>query len=336
MDTITPMVGHNSAIAVYAEFRAQLDGLRKLNEETVFDYEDSKGNKDARSHVYKLRQTKSAVEKARKTEKSESLEYGRRVDEQAKEIYVEIDKMIEVHAKPLEEIEQRETDRIEHHKTNLSEIEGAGRQTTEQWLDLPLEVMRDRLAEVEAESIGEDRWEEFALIAAQTKDAAVALMRDAIARREKHDAEQAELERLRAESEERDRTEREEHLRKEGEERERRESEAKAKAEREAAERRELELKLAAETAEREKAEAEQRAANAEKETEERLRREAADRAVKEAAEATEREADKKHRAATNRAAVAAFVKGGLSEDVAKQAVTLIAQKAVPNVSIAY
>lgn len=347
MENVTPMTGHNSAIAVYDEFRAQLGELKKLNEETMFNYEDSKGNKDARSHVYKLRQTKSAVEQARKKEKAESLEYGRRVDEQAKEIAVEIDKMIKVHAAPLEEIEQREKDRIEWHKTNLEEIEGAGRQTTEQWLDLPLEAMRERLAEVEAGSIGEDCWEEFALLAAQAKDAAIALMRDAIARREAHDAEQAELARLRKESADREQADRERTIREEATRHAAEEAEQKAKAEREraeaeatavreSAERRELELKLAAETAEREKAEAEQRAATAAKDAEERVRREAADRAVKDAAEADAREADKKHHAAVNRAAVAALVKGGLPEDMAKQAVTLIAQKAIPNVSISY
>lgn len=343
----TSMIGHNSDIVAFNHFREQLGRLQKNNERLVFDYEDPKGNKDARSHIYKLRQTKSAVEKVRKDEKAASLEYGRQVDQQAKEIVTKIDEMIAVHAEPLEEIEQREKDRIERHKANQAEIEEAGRQTAERWMELPLDAMKDRLAEVEAESISEDRWEEFALLAAQAKDAAVALMREAIAKREKHDAEQAELERLRKDAAEQEQKERDARIAREAEERARREAEeqrereqqeaeAKAKAEREAAERRELELKLAAETAERQKAEAEERATNAAREAEERVRREAADRAVKEAAEAEAREADKKHRAATNRAAVAAFVKGGLSEEMAKQAVTLIAQKAVPNVSITY
>lgn len=341
------MIGHNSAIAVYDEFRAQLGQLRKANKDAIFDYEDSKGNKEARSHIYKLRQTKSAVEKTRKEEKSASLEYGRRVDEQAKEIISEIEDMIEVHEKPIREIEQREKDRIERHKSNQAEIEEAGRQTAEQWMELPLQAMKDRLAEIEAQPIDEAHWDEFALLAAQAKEKAVAAIRDAIAKREKHDAEQAELERHRKEAAEREQKERDARIAREAEERarceaeeqrerERLEAEAKAKAEREAAERRELELKLAAETAERQKAEAEERAANAAREAEERVRREAADRAVKEASEAEAREADKKHRSGVNRAAVAAFVKGGLPEDMAKQAVTLIAQKAIPNVSISY
>jgi hypothetical protein len=340
MDALPATIGHNSAIAAYNEFRSQLDTLRRMNEEARFNYEDPKGNKEARSHIYKLRQTKAAVEKARKEEKAASLEYGRRVDQQAKEIMAEIDGMIEVHEAPIREIEQREKDRIAKHQADLSEMEEAGRHTAESWLEIPLQAMKDRLAEIESESIGEDRWEELALIAAQTKERAITSIRDAIAKRQKHDAEQAELERLRKEAEERERAEREEQIRKEATQRAAEEAERKAREERERveaeaakakadAERRELELKLAAEQAER-------RAAQAAKDAEERLRREAEEMAARETEEAAAREANKKHRGAINKAAADAFVKGGLSERDAKAAVTLIAQKTIPRVSISY
>lgn len=329
-------IGDNSRITAYDEFRAQLGELRDLNAKTVFNYEDSKGNKDARSHIYKLRQTKAAVEKARKEEKAASLEYGRRVDEQAKEIVAEIEAMIEVHDAPLREIEQREKDRVAQHEANLSEIVEAGRTTAERWMELPLGAMKDRLAEVEVQPIGEDVWDEFALQAAQAKETAMFLMREAIDMRAKYDAEQAELERLRKEEAARVQKERDEQIAREAEERarqeaekqreiERQEAETKAKAEREAAERRELELKLQAEQAER-------RAAEAQREAEARVAREAAEKV----AEAERRETDKKHRAKINNAAVKAFVDGGLSEDVAMQAVTLIAQRVIPAVTISY
>ncbi len=347
MDSAPAGVGHNSEIAAYSEFRAQLSELRAGNAKLVFDYEDPQGNKDARSHVYKLRKAKSAVEAARKDEKAASLEYGRRVDGQAKEIIVEIETMIDVHAKPLAEIEQREKDRIEKHEANMTEIIGAGTVTAEKWMDIPFEAMKDRLAEIEAEPIDEDHWDEFALQAAQAKDAAIAQMRTAIAKREKHEAEQAELLRLRKEAEERERADHEEKIRQEAARKAEEEAEQKAKHERQrveaeaarkraAAEKRELKLKLAAEKADREKAEAEQRAANAEKEAREKAEREQREKLEREAAEAAEREADKKHHAAINNQAVAAFVASGISEDAAKQAVTLIAKRAVPNVHITY
>lgn len=344
---MTTMLGHNSAITAYDEFRAQLGELRETNAAMAFDYADPKGNKEARSHVYKLRQTKSAVESARKKEKAASLEYGRRVDEQAKEIVTEIEGMIEVHEKPIREIEQREKDRVERHKFKQAQIEQLGQDIARRWMELSLDAMKGRLGDVEAIPTGEDYWEEFAPLAAPAIETALASIRDAIDRREKYDAEQAELERLRVEAEERRRQDHEESIRKEAAQRATKEAERKAQQEqerkeadaareREASERRERELTLAAEAAEREKVEAEQRAAAAEKETEERLRREATELAEKEAAETARREADKKHRSAINRGAVAALVKGGLSDDAAKQAVTLIAQKAVPNITISY
>ncbi|MNH42421.1 hypothetical protein D3C79_1041170 [compost metagenome] len=48
------------------------------------------------------------------------------------------------------------------------------------------------------------------------------------------------------------------------------------------------------------------------------------------------READKAHKAKINRAALEALIAGGMPEACAKQAVTLIAQRKIPNISISY
>ncbi|MDQ0124661.1 hypothetical protein J2W17_003615 [Pseudomonas lini] len=48
------------------------------------------------------------------------------------------------------------------------------------------------------------------------------------------------------------------------------------------------------------------------------------------------READKVHKAAINRAALEAFIAGGMPEACAKQAVTLIAQRKIPAITISY
>ncbi|PRA33773.1 hypothetical protein [Pseudomonas poae] len=52
--------------------------------------------------------------------------------------------------------------------------------------------------------------------------------------------------------------------------------------------------------------------------------------------QAQAREADKAHQGKINRAALEAFIAGGMPEACAKQAVTLIAQRKIPSVSIAY
>lgn len=322
-------------IQAYNEFRAQLSELRELNDKLVFDYEDSADNKAARSHVYKLRQTKSAVEKTRKKEKAESLEYGRRVDSEAKQIVVEIESMIDVHARPLEEIEQREKDRIQKHKDHIEGMRQVATQTEHQD-GRPLTAVEYATALSYLEDFEVKDMEEFAGEAAVVKDDCIKIVRRRHEERTKYEEEQAELERLRVEAEERRQKERDEQIRKEAAERAQREAEEKAKAEREQAEKRELELKLAAEKAEREKAEAEHRAELAAKEAEERAKREAEEAKKREAQEAAKREANKRHNAKINRAALQAFVKGGLGEDAAKLAVELIAKKNIPNITISY
>ena len=319
-------------IVAYDEFRAQLGELQKFNSAAVFDYEDPKGNKEARSHIYKLRQTKSAVDKARKDEKAASLEYGRQVDAQAKEIIGEIESMIAVHQTPLDEIEQREKDRQAKHECRIEKMRELAMVSNE---DLTAEQLRQRLAELDTYRIGE-HWQEFEIEAARVKEAGTETLKAQIAKREKYEAEQAELEKLRRLQAEQERKDREAKVAREAEERANRAAEEKAKTEREAAERRELELKLAAEKAEREKVEAQQRAERAEKEAKAKAEREAKEAADRAAAEAERREANQRHAAKINNAAALALTEGGLEPEAAKLAVTLIAQKKVPNVSIAY
>lgn len=322
----------SNAIAIYEPFRAQLGELKQFNDSVVFDYASPKGEREARSHVYKLRQTKAAVEKARKDEKAASLEYGRQVDAQAKEIVTEIEAMIEVHQRPLDEIAQREKDRQAKHLEKLERMRSWFTATNE---DLSAAQLRDRLAQLESYALG-PHWEEFEVDAARTKDEGVAALRAMIERREKYEAEQAELARLREEQARREREERETRIAKEAEARALRQAEESAKAEREAAERRELELKLAAERAEREKAEAIQRAERAAVEAEAKARRDAEAAAARERAETEKREANKRHVAKVNRAAVEALIAGGIEAETAGAVVDLIAARKIPNVTIAY
>jgi len=329
-------------IAVYNEFRAQLAELKAHNSSIVFDYEDSRGNKAARSHVYKLRQTKSAVDKARKTEKAASLEYGRQVDAQAKQIIDEIEVMIDVHAQPLEEIERREAERVRAIQDRISTIRDAASATDATDAPLSAAALRDRLQEIKAAQIDES-FAEFQLDAAKAKDATLAALEAQIAAAEKREAEAAELARLRKEAEERAQREREEQIRREAEQRAREHAEAAARREREAAEqkarqeraaaeRRELELKLAAERAEREKAEAEARAQCAADQERQRIIAEEKARAD----EIARREADRKHQAKIHGAIIAALAGCGVGEEQAKAVIAAIRKGDVPHLTIGY
>lgn len=120
------------------------------------------------------------------------------------------------------------------------------------------------------------------------------------------------------------------------------------------AERQKLQIKLQEEQAARQKLEAEQEriaatqraeqeriaAEKRQAEAVERARLAEIDRANKAAAEIVRqqelRAADTAHKTSINRAALEAFIAGGMPEACAKQAVTLIAQRKIPNISIQY
>ena len=262
-------------IAEYVPLVQQLAELEKLDAGLSFEYETPKGNKDARSHVYKLRQSKSAIDKARKEAKATALEYGRRVDAEAKALTDGVEKMIARHDAPLREIEERETARVAEIRARINllieyavvaELGGA--------------ALRARLQRAKDIAI-DDTFAEFIGEAAKAKDAALSAIESAIVATEKAEAEKAELERLRLAEADRQQKERELQIAIEAAnkatqtaaaESQRREAEQKANAERErlqlvaekeAAERREAEAKLQAERAarvERERIEAEQAA----------------------------------------------------------------------------
>ncbi len=338
-------------VTVYNELRGQLASLKELSAEKKFDYEDSAGNKAARSHVYLLRRSKAAVEVIRKDSKAASIAYGKRVDAEAGDITTEIQTMIEVHTGPLQAIELRETERKARHEMRIAALRESAEQARTMWMELPLETMQDFLSASEDGKINPDAWEEYADEAQQARDETVAALRDAIDKRETYDGEQAELARLRAEADAREaqdaieRQQREEDARAEeaaqrAREDERRHADAEALADRAKWER---ELQAERDRSEREKAEAETakaeaeaRAANAEREGREQAERNATQAARKADQQRQEREADREHRATINRHARAALVTGGLSEHDAETAITLIAQQLVPNVRVNY
>lgn len=101
-----------TSVASYQPFYAQLAQLEADNASLAFDYESKKGNKEARSHVNSLRLAKGSLERTRKEAKEESLRIGRAVDSEAKEIGGRIEAMIAVHQVKIDEIEQREQDRV--------------------------------------------------------------------------------------------------------------------------------------------------------------------------------------------------------------------------------
>lgn len=318
-----------------AKVRAEIDAF-------VPDVSTKKGRDEVASIAYKVARVKTYLDGVGKELNDKQKEIPKKIDASRKLMRDTLDAWKDEVRKPLTDWEDAETARILAHNTAIV----AMAKSEQEIEDLDSEELAAQIKFIKAVELG-PHWEEFEAEAARVKDATIKQLETALAKRKAHEAEQAELARLRAEAVAREQAEREACIAREAEERAKAQAEAALQAEREsaarreaeakaAAERRELELKLQAEKAEREKLEAEQRAANAAKEAEERVRREAEQKAAKEAAETAVREADKKHKASVNRAAATALVKAGLTEDQAKLVITAIAKGEVPKVSISY
>lgn len=274
-ETLTP-AEQPDRIKAYDEFRAQLAELEEKNSAAAFDYETPKGNREARSHIHSMRQIKGAVEKRRKQEKAASLEYGRRVDGEAREIASTIDQLIAVHAEPLREIEEREEARVAGLRERLDWFAVAMAPVDEDGEPWGSNYLASQLAAVRAVEL-DDSWQEFLAEVGQAKDAAVTALERHVAAARKREEEAAELERLREEQAAAAKREEERRIAEAAATKAREEAEARARAERQAAEREA-----------REKQEAHDRAIREAEEKAEQERQEAA-RALREQQEAAER-----------------------------------------------
>lgn len=348
-DTITAaeVLNPETKIAAYSPFYAELARLEADNRALTFNYADPKGNKEARSHIHKLRLSKGALDRARQQEKADVLERGRAIDGEAKALTARIDAMIEVHQVEIDRIEQLEKDRIAAHVARIDGIKACGADCA------TAAQLAQAIADLHAVAV-DDSFEEYAPEAAAVKAhrlEALAAQHQAMQKAEADALELAELRRKAAEQAARDEAER---IQREADERAKAaaaealaEQERRAQAERDAAAKREADLKAQAEAAEQARRDAEARAerervaaeARAKLEAEEAVRAEQARVAQQKARQEMEdaaRAADKEHRRAINQGALAAFVKGGMTDECAKQAIALIAQGLVPNVAISY
>ena len=329
-------------LALYEPFRAQLSALVEENARVVFDYTTKAGQDEARSYIYKLRRTKKPVDDARQRAKADSLEYIRKLDGQRNEIIAAIDEMIEQHARPIREAEEREAERLAGHRKVIEFLQSLLPQhgmTAAQ-----IDGLRMQLQAV----VVDDSLEEFEADAREAAEHADRVLTTAYADARRREAEEAELAVLRAEKAERDRRDNEERIAREAAAAARAEAGAEAERERlraaeaerlqrERAERAEAEVQAAKLRAEQAQAEAEARAAQAARDTEERLRLEAEQRAADEARERARREADREHQAAVNREVAAALVEhAAVTAEQARTVVMAIVKQQIPHVRVSY
>lgn len=362
-------ISEENAPAIYV-----LGGLKPFLEHTrsqvcgeVPDLTTRKGRERIASLAAEVSRSKKAVENPGRDYLRRLKEMPKVVETELREFVTEMDKLRDEVRKPLNDWQAAEDARVDRHNSAIAHLN-----LNAQDLDgITAEDLADRIAKVEAVSLGE-QWQEFEAEAARTKDDSLKVLRTALAARQQYEAEQAELARLRREAEERAEQDRIRLAQEAAVEAERERVAQAQQAEREAAARREqelidqaaaqereaenqrLQLKLQAEQAERAREQAEadrvaaeqrmeqerQAAARRQEEAAEQARQDERRRADAAAAEILRqqeaRERDEAHRRSINRSALEAFIAGGMPEACAKQAVTLIAQRKIPNIAISY
>ena len=324
--------------------------LEKLAEEAkaiAADISTEKGRKEIASNAYKVARSKTLLDDMGKKLGEEAKAKLDAINADRKKARDFCDALKDDVRKPLTDWENAEKQRIEKREADIAEIISAGNYTLANWQTLPMDAMRERLLEIKGEKLSD--WEEFEARAQEVIAKSSEQISDAITRREKHDAEQAELARLRAEAEERrkqdeerQRIEREEKMKAEVAEKARREAEEKAAAEIRAADERAASeaaaRKAAEEKAERDRVEAAARAEREKQAAVDAERQRAAAVAKAEADATAKREADIQHKAKINNEVLAAFAALDcvLGEAAAKWIVVAIASGKIPHVKISY
>ena len=317
----------------------------------VPDVTTKKGRDAIGSLAMKVSKSKTLIEKCGKELVAEQKAQIKLIDDDRIAIVKKFDALRDEILAPRDAWEQAEKDRVEKHKSDIEKIRDFAHPSILH--DMPANRIAEQIKMLDVLEIC-SLFEEFEQEAKIAKLETLEKLRTALAAREKYEAEQAELERLRQAEIERQQKERDEAIARQAAENARIEAEKKAQAEREQAE------KLARESAEREarlKAEHEaailreeklkQQAIEQAKQAEtqkqqaieaERLRIEAEQAAKIKADQEAEaaRLANKEHMRSINREILNKFCEIGLDEGQAKAVITAIANNQVPHVSVKY
>lgn len=187
--------------------RAEIDGF-------VPDVTTRKGREAIASIAHKVARSKTALDNVGKELVADLKEIPKKIDAERKRMRDLLDAWQTEVRRPLTEWEEAEAARVADHEASLDHLRNTNTEGAS------AAMIKSLIQDLEAEEIGAD-WEEFEAEAHRVKAASLTALREALAKREQYEAEQAELERLRAEAAVREQREREERIAREAAEAER-------------------------------------------------------------------------------------------------------------------
>ncbi len=342
-----------SAVALFTEgegVEAMLADIRKQATSLVPDLSTAKGRKEIASIAFSVAKTKTYLDGFGKELTDKYKEIPRRIDANRKLIRDTLDALKDEVRAPLTQYEAAEEARVAALQSRLARLNELGSSASIEIAAADLQVM---LNEVEQNAL-DDTWQELLPQATVAKELAAKRLGEALAARQKYEAEQAELEQLRQKQAEQDRIDRERLIAEQAAEQARREEENRQRLEREAAQHREQEAQRqaqvaqqAAEQARRDSEAAElarqQAEANAARQAEEAATRAAeqerqriADEQRLKDEEDARRMADRAHQGRINSAILMDLIGMGIEEDKAVTLIKHIANNKIAHLTINY
>ena len=298
----------NAIVAAYAKVGGTDELFERIAQEVrsfVPDVATKKGRDAIGSLAMKVSKSKTLIEKYGKELVAEQKAQIKLIDDDRISVVKKFDQLRDEILAPRDAYEQAEKDRVAKHQAVIESIKSYAAISSEATsIDI-----REVASIIENTNI-DSSLEEFEQEAKIAKFETLEKLRTALVAREKYEAEQAELERLRIAEQQRIQQERD------------------AQIAREAAER---EARLIAE-----KEEAELRAQQAATVERQRIEREQAEKAESERQAEAERMANVEHMRTINQEILNKLCEIGLDEGQAKAVITAIARNQIPNVSVKY
>lgn len=342
-----------TAVALFTEGQGVdelLADIRQKASSLVPDITTTKGRKEIASVAYAVAKTKTYLDGLGKDLTDQYKEIPKRIDANRKVLRDTLDALKDEVRAPLTKYEEAETARVEALQARLARLNELGSNAS---IEITAADLQFLLTEVEQTAL-DNSWQELQPQATVAKQLAAKRLGEALAARQKYEAEQAELEQLRQKQAEQERLDRERLIAEQAAERARIQEENRQRLEREAAQHRELEAQRQAAAA-REREEQARRDAEAAKLASQQAEANAARLAEEAAARAAEQErqriaqeqarqqeeeqrraADVEHRRTINDAILMDLMGLGIDEDKAINLIKHIAGNKIDHLTINY
>ena len=342
-----------SAVALFTEgegVEAMLADIRKQATSLVPDLSTAKGRKEIASIAFSVAKTKTYLDGFGKELTDKYKEIPKRIDANRKLIRDYLDALKDEVRAPLTQYEAAEEARVAALQSRLARLNELGSYASIEIAAADLQVM---LNEVEQNAL-DDTWQELLPQATVAKELAAKRLGEALAARQKYEAEQAELEQLRQKQAEQDRIDRERLIAEQAAEQARLQEENRQRLEREAAQHREQEAQRQAQVAQQaaEQARRDSEAAELARQQAEanaaRMAEEAATRAAEQERqriadeqrlkdeEDARRMADRAHQGRINSAILMDLIGMGIEEDKAVTLIQHLANNKIAHLTINY